>query len=497
MNGLRVQVVDDIEALAHARTHQFAACIASESLLVVWDDDALNLLQRAKTIEWELMQLLWTSEVKSPGTSKRTSKAPSKRDMTIMEKEVEVDLEEELPEERPTIFINTILVSISLCAIITTLGLGFRQIVIEIMVEKGYVKSPYTRVALLALTPVWLFFGMFFFNVLITNLSEMFGPIRQLNTNSKHYSAKRSPRLTKNLPHVTIQCPVYKEGLHTVIAGTIQSIKRAISTYELQGGTANIFVNDDGLQLLDAAQRQARVEFYADHGIGWIARPPHQNDGFQRKGKFKKASNMNFALAISCAVEDKLKLVERTPQWSMADEAHHYQQAMEASLSESGGAAWADGNIRVGDYILLIDSDTRVPTDCLLDAVSEMEYYPEVAILQFSSGVMQIVHNYFENGITFFTNLIYSAIRYGVANGDVAPFVGHNAVLRWSALQRVAFQEDDRIKFWSEASVSEDFDMALRLQITGYITRLAAWAGDGFKEGVSLTVSKRCVLHDP
>jgi hypothetical protein len=36
--------------------------------------------------------------------------------------------------------------------------------------------------------------------------------------------------------------------------------------------------------------------------------------------------------------------------------------------------------------------------------------------------------------------------------------------------------------------VSEDFDMALRLQCAGYQLRLAAYQGDGFKEGVSLTV---------
>ena len=141
-----------------------------------------------------------------------------------------------------------------------------------------------------------------------------------------------------------------------------------------------------------------------------------------------------------------------------------------------------------------VDSDTRVPADCLLDAVSELEISPEVAILQFSSGVMNVTTSYFEAGITFFTNLVYSAIRYGVANGDVAPFVGHNAILRWSALQDVAYEEDESIKFWSESHVSEDFDMALRLQIKGYITRLAAWAGDGFQEGVSLTVSHcRCI----
>ena len=136
-----------------------------------------------------------------------------------------------------------------------------------------------------------------------------------------------------------------------------------------------------------------------------------------------------------------------------------------------------------------VDSDTRVPEDCLLDAVSEMERSPEVAILQFSSGVLQVVNTYFENGITFFTNLIYTCIKHTVANGDVAPFVGHNAILRWSAIQHVSFVDERGCeKFWSESHVSEDFDMSLRLQVNGYIIRFCTWAGDGFKEGVSLTV---------
>ena len=105
-----------------------------------------------------------------------------------------------------------------------------------------------------------------------------------------------------------------------------------------------------------------------------------------------------------------------------------------------------------------------------------------------ANSLKNVTGSYFENGITFFTNLVYSSIRYGVSNGDVAPFVGHNAILRWSALQDVAFEEDGRLQFWSESHVSKDFDISLRLQIKGYITRLAAWAGDGFQEGVSLTV---------
>jgi cellulose synthase/poly-beta-1,6-N-acetylglucosamine synthase-like glycosyltransferase len=106
---------------------------------------------------------------------------------------------------------------------------------------------------------------------------------------------------------------------------------------------------------------------------------------------------MNFGLMLSNNVETKLAELERDEKWSQNDEAREYERCLKEVLEENG-RAWADGNIRIGDYIILIDSDTRVPADCLLDAASEMEQSPEVGIMQFSSGVMQIVHTYFENG---------------------------------------------------------------------------------------------------
>lgn len=116
------------------------------------------------------------------------------------------------------------------------------------------------------------------------------GPIHQMKENSRFYSAMLPVRMTsRTLPHVTIQCPVYKEGLDSVIIPTIRSIKAAISTYEMQGGSANILINDDGLQLLDDQEREARIDFYADNSLGWTARPKHGSEGFVRKGKFKKA----------------------------------------------------------------------------------------------------------------------------------------------------------------------------------------------------------------
>lgn len=45
--------------------------------------------------------------------------------------------------------------------------------------------------------------------------------------------------------------PVYKEGLESVLQPTINSLQKAIQTYELQGGSVNILVCDDGMQLLN------------------------------------------------------------------------------------------------------------------------------------------------------------------------------------------------------------------------------------------------------
>ncbi|KAK7737294.1 hypothetical protein SLS53_006597 [Cytospora paraplurivora] len=479
LNGLRIQILPGFDDLARARKQQCAAFIASEGLLVVWDDDAMHLITRAASIEDELMRLVWRTTVPE-------EESPNEKDAEVSEvPSIDEETGEIKPQKRPIHLQNAVLVGLTLGGITLSLGAALRQIAIETKTD-----STLLRLSLVALFPLQVFFTLFFCHVIWGSLAECCGPIRQLDTNSKYYSAKTSPRLrSSTLPHVTIQCPVYKEGLTAVIAPTIKSVKAAMTTYELQGGSANLFVNDDGLQLLPGSERAARIDFYAENGIGWVARPRHGDGGFRRRGKFKKASNMNYALMVSCRVEARLALARRGPSWSQHDESAVYSAALRAVGEEMRGSAWMDGNVRVGDYILLIDSDTRVPEDCLLDAVSEMEQSPEVGILQFSSGVMQVVGTYFENGITFFTDLIYSAIRYTVANGDVAPFVGHNAMLRWSAIQSVGYEDGDGYeKFWSESHVSEDFDMSLRLHFAGYIIRLAAWAGPGFKEGVSLTV---------
>ena len=489
-DGLRLQILPDIQSLPFCQKHHFAAFIHDSSLLVVWDDEPRDLLRRARSIENQLMEMIWSSDAEPVVEEKNKSQSIVIQEVTGDGTSSEGIVETLVEPPRKVVLNQAFMVALTLVLLVSALGAGWREVAIEIAVDKNMI-----RMAFLAVVPFQAWLALFFMQSVVGALCQMLGPVSQLRNNSKFYSGRRPVRIRNQaLPHVTIQCPVYKEGLSAVIEPTVKSVKAAISTYEMQGGTANIFVNDDGMQLIDEDEAQTRREFYEEHNIGWVARPKHGKElengkVFLRAGKFKKASNMNYALSVSARVEEKLAKIHRPQSWAQDDEAEAYKLQLQEVIEEDSGKTWADGNIRIGDYILIIDSDTRVPSDCFLDAVSEMEQCPQVAIIQFSSGVMNVTTSFFERGITFFTHLIYTAIAFAVASGDVAPFVGHNAVLRWSAVQDVAFSEEGKHDwYWSEETVSEDFDMALRLQSAGYLIRYANYMGEGFKEGVSLTV---------
>jgi hypothetical protein len=486
--GLRLQVLSNLEQLPYCQKHQSAAFIAQQQYLIVWEDDPTKLLERARYIEDSLIKMVWGGE--KGGFLALGEKT------TASTYEWESAYDAENTEKRPTMLIQAFLTAGTLAMILIAIGTGWRHVVVEMGQDPKWI-----RMAFLGCLIPQFWLGLFFFQAIMGNLAQMVGPTSQVRANSKYYSGKAPRRLQRDgrlgLPHVTIQMPVYKEGLTAVIEPTVRSLKQAISTYEMQGGTANILINDDGMQLISCEMSKARQDFYDEHNIGWVARPPHNpkpQDAneitFTRRGKFKKASNMNYAMWLSVKAEARMAEIDRHEKWNQKEENDAYELVMQEILAGIDHEAWGDGNIRIGDYILLVDSDTRVPEDCLLEAVSEMEQSPEVAIIQYASGVMNVTDSFFEKGITFFTNLIYTQIQFSVANGDVAPFVGHNAVLRWNALQEVAYDcpLDDREKYWSEETVSEDFDMALRLQAAGYLVRFATYKGREYKEGVSLTV---------
>lgn len=113
----------------------------------------------------------------------------------------------------------------------------------------------------------------------------------------------------------------------------------------------SILVCDDGLQLIDEEQALARKEFYRRNGLAWVARPPHGHLGFNRAGRFKKASNMNYALTLSMRVEDIMEEFRQQQQghqhWNTDDDELMYEEALAQALGETGGMAWASGDIRM------------------------------------------------------------------------------------------------------------------------------------------------------
>jgi hypothetical protein len=64
---------------------------------------------------------------------------------------------------------------------------------------------------------------------------------------------------------------------------------------------------------------------------------------------------MNFGLMLSCKVEDRLLQYPRAESWTQADEAKAYETCLKEVLEENH-RAWANGNIRIGDYIVLSTS---------------------------------------------------------------------------------------------------------------------------------------------
>jgi hypothetical protein len=210
---------------------------------------------------------------------------------------------QEIDEEDGQIILKTrgvhlqksVLVALAIILVVAALGTGFRQLSVDIAVDGSFLRS-----ALTALTPIQIFLTLFFGQVFVGCFAQLFGPIRQMSVNSKFYSAQPPLRIQgQKVPHITIQCPVHKEGLTSVIEPTVKSLKQAIATYELQGGSANLFINDDGLQIISENDRRARINFYADHGIGWVARPGH-GDNFIRKGKCQSLFLSNICLKTMC-----------------------------------------------------------------------------------------------------------------------------------------------------------------------------------------------------
>jgi len=200
--------------------------------------------------ESDIMSLVAPAGTYSPyRSSHANSPAGSVVNLTLEKKGADGDIEEvndDYDEEsadanesinRRVILTSSIMVGFGLfLMIILILGFGVSTLIYEVLID-GY----YMRLALLVFLPASAALSLFFFIVLFGNFFQACGPISSLQTNSRFNSPVR-PNLSRAFakgmtpPPITIQMPVYKEGLNGVIIPTVNSLKDAISYYEKRGG---------------------------------------------------------------------------------------------------------------------------------------------------------------------------------------------------------------------------------------------------------------------
>ncbi|KAG6878989.1 hypothetical protein C0992_006047 [Termitomyces sp. T32_za158] len=496
--GTRIQILDSIEYLPQAEKDQCGAFIRDETSLVLWSYALESMIPLCKDFDEKLIKHIWrTRQIarKSAPPSIVVSSPPdtpsSASEVALNEKTPEAKPEEEAPAPQPEKKSSWFSWRLQPKTREAQPDADDAEKGGQRKERKLMLFGPFYAGCGAGLAAYFITGGI---SVLLNEWAldgdpRRFALIATLPVIYCVSIPKPNPEVDNNLPHITIQMPVYKESLELVIAPSVFSIKKAMQTYARQGGTSAIFICDDGLQLMSEKDREERIAFYANHNIGWVARPGHSSapDGFKRAGKFKKASKLEKFLARLIADG-----VEEGRNDSLEDQAMRMAAQEVFEESDKRFKPWCSNgkSIRIGEIILIVDSDTIVPEDCFRDAAREMFESPDVAIIQHESDVMQVAHHYFENGITHFTRRINRCISLGCANGEVAPFVGHNAFLRWSAVQDAAFVDpaDGKKKQWSEANVSEDFDLALRLLLKRYTLRWATYSEGGFKEGVSLTI---------
>jgi hypothetical protein len=101
------------------------------------------------------------------------------------------------------------------------------------------------------------------------------------------------------------------------------------------------------VQVISTEEALERSKFYKAHSISYVGRP-----AANRRGTFKKASNLNYQLAISHLVATRMK---QQPGLTA-------EEALEVVWEQWGKEFVAQGDLTMDDdcIILLIDADTKV-----------------------------------------------------------------------------------------------------------------------------------------
>eukprot|EP00934_Nitzschia_sp_Nitz4_P007226 Nitzschia sp. Nitz4//scaffold7_size249615//86824//89908//NITZ4_001163-RA/size249615-processed-gene-0.135-mRNA-1//1//CDS//3329558400//7216//frame0 len=406
------------------------------------------------------------------------------------------------------------------------------------------------------------FFGLFW-NAYFTvgSICKCFIPAKAFRTNTKYCSMiPEEKRPNDEWLDCTIQIPVYKESLQEVLMPTLKSCIASRDYYNrVTGSKVNIVMCDDGMmallkdnfaaaemlwetidatngrvfklsQLLQKVPRPSRrhlkglssrsvyevfhrMLFYYHYDIGFVARSTHD-----RRGKFKKASNVN----------THLRLVWGAEQIAISENISFAQGLVEASHHADGSRfTMFGGDVSIGDLIIVNDADARMAETVIVKTVPEFLNDQFLGFTQHATKTMddQRGESYYINMCTAYTDALYQGhFLLSSILGCHPPLVGHSIFLRSEAVKQcgrirtlrktqrwlknigLPFLSIDQVgianlnshgstEFWSENHVSEDFELMIHLYYLGFNGRYVAYPDCEFQEGITRTFDEEAGRH--
>ena len=408
-----------------------------------------------------------------------------------------------------------------------------------------------------------MFLGVLWNTYFTTNsILKMFIPSRSFRENGAYYSVvPEEKHPDDHWASVTIQIPVYLESFVDVIKVTLKSCMESADYYkEHTSGKVNIVVCDDGIMALlqnsfeiahllwamissgnyhptiegirkslpKASWTRIRSEkikegyleevirrllFYFKHDIGFVARST-----LNRRGKFKKASNLNTHLRIAFGARE------------IQDETMMgWDDAINLLSQDDNGqqALFCSSNIQIGSLIVLNDSDSRMARTVIKMTVPEFLNDETLAFTQHSTKVMdeQRGKSSFLRLIGVYTDALYQGhFLLSSIMGVPPPLVGHSTFIKSDAIRQCGRMRNLRTaqkwlkdiglpflgansirsdylqcpagsEYWSESHVSEDFELMIHLYGLGYKGRYIAYPDCEFQEGVTRSFDEEATRH--
>lgn len=357
---------------------------------------------------------------------------------------------------------------------------------------------------------------LFWFNYklhsLLMSVSRLFMNLEVIKRNDKYYSGVEIPDFfihSREYPPVTIQIPVDAESDDRYLKPTLLCCVSEADRYTNEtGAKCNILICDDGLNFLSDEERLARISFYTEHHIGFIARP--HPDKLPRSEINSTAANLNFAMNFTTRylVAPDSTLTSTTPTSKpvsistnldstiVSKEQHEAYQAHRNHLISLGTFFY--GDIDTGELILLLSVDSRLselPRDengCIKRLVKEMLFDgEEVLYLQCFTAPYLSIKLDAEKSIFHHTCNLYNSLIIGTAVRMLAPLLGHNVLLSKKALSQCAQpcpSGDSNLsgfkQYWREDLYFKDFDLMMRAYNRGFVGRLVSYAG-AFQNSIS------------